>query len=202
MYSNPTITAIVVVILAIVAVALLLTQRNKTCSLRRRFGKEYDRTVAERGSEIEAQAVLEQRKKRVTHLNIRRLSPTECDHYADAWRVVQSRFVEDPKGALIDADDTVISVMKAEGYPMSDFAQRMPDLYFAQRAADLSVDHPDVVQNYRAAHEIAIRHREGRATREDLRRAMICYRCLLEDLLNGRSRMDSERLHNGGTKTN
>jgi hypothetical protein len=201
-YSNPTITSIVVVVLAIVAVALLLTRRNKTCSLRRRFGKEYDRTVTERGSEIEAQAVLEQRQKRVAHLNIRRLSPTECDHYADAWRVLHSRFVEDPKGALIEADDTVISVMKAQGYPMSNFAQRVPDLYFAQRAADLSVDHPNVVQNYRAAHEIAVRNREGRATREDLRRAMTCYRCLFEDLLNGQRQMDSERLHNGGTKAN
>jgi hypothetical protein len=115
MYSSPTIVAIVVVVLAIVAVALLLARRDKTCSLRRRFGKEYDRTVTERGSEIEAQAVLEQRQKRVAHLYIRRLSPTERDHYTDAWRMVQSRFIEDPKGALIEADDTVISVMKAEG---------------------------------------------------------------------------------------
>jgi hypothetical protein len=87
--------------------------------------------------------------------------------------------------------------MKAEGYPMSDFAQRMPDLYFAQRAADLSVDHPNVVQNYRAAQEIAVRNREGRASREDLRGAMTCYRCLFEDLLNGRRQMESERLHHG-----
>ena len=202
MHSDPTIIAIVVVVLAIVAVALLLARRNKTLLLRRQFGKEYDRTVTERGTEIEAQAVLEQRQKRVAHLNIRTLSSAERVHYADAWRVVQSRFVDDPKGALIEADDTVISVMKAQGYPMSDFAQRVPDLYFAQRAADLSVDHANAVQNYRAAHEIAIRHREGHATRKDLRRAMICYQCLFDDLLNGRSQMNSERLHNGGTTTN
>jgi len=156
MYSNPSIVAIVVVVLAIVAVAFPLTRPNKTCSLRRRFGKEYDRTVTERRSGIEAQAVLEQRQKRVAHLNVRRLSPTERDHYTDAWRVVQSRFIEGPKAALIEADDTIISVMKAEGYPISGFAQRVPNLYFAQHAADLSVDHPNIVQNYRAAHEIAV----------------------------------------------
>ena len=178
MHSTPTIIiAILVVIAAIVAVALLLlTRRNKTLALQRRFGKEYERTVTLRGSEKEAQAVLEQRQKRVAHFNIRELSPAERDRYAEAWREVQSRFVDDPKGALIEADDTVISVMRAEGYPMSDFAQR---------AADLSVDHPNVVQNYRAAHEIALRHREGGATTEDLRQAMIYYRSLFEDLLNG-----------------
>lgn len=178
MHSNPTtIVAIVVVIAAIVVAALLLSRRNKTLALQRRFGKEYERTVTERGSEREAQAVLEQRQKRVSHFNIRKLSPGERDRYTEAWRVVQSRFVDDPKGAVIEADDTVISVMEAQGYPMSDFAQR---------AADLSVDHPNVVQNYRAGHEIAVRHREGRANTEDLRQAMIYYRSLFEELLNGR----------------
>jgi len=157
---------------------VLLARRNKALALQRRFGKEYDRTVTDRGSEREAQAVLEQREKRVAHFNIHKLSPAERDRYAEAWREVQSRFVDDPKGAVIEADDTVISVMRAEGYPISDFAQR---------AADLSVDHPNVVQNYRAAHEIAVRHREGRATTEDLRQAIIYYRSLFEDLLNGRT---------------
>ena len=178
MHSNPTtIVAIVVVIAAIVVVALLLARRNKVLALQRRFGKEYERTVRERGSEREAQAVLEQRQKRVAHLNIRKLSPAERDRYSQTWRVVQSRFVDDPKGAVIEGDDTVISVMKAQGYPMSDFAQR---------AADLSVDHPNVVQNYRAAHEIAVRHREGSVNTEDLRQAVIYYRSLFEELLNGR----------------
>lgn len=178
MHSNPTIiVAIVVVVAAIVAVASLLARRNKTLALQRRFGKEYERTVTERGSEREAQAILEQRQQRVAHFNIRKVSPAERDRYVTAWRGVQSRFVDDPKGAVIEADDTVVSVMRAEGYPMSDFAQR---------AADLSVDHPNVVQNYRAAHEIAVRHREGRATTEDLRQAMIYYRSLFEDLVNGR----------------
>ena len=99
MHSNPTIiVAIVVVVAAIVAVALLLARRNKTLALQRQFGKEYERTVTERGSEREAQAILEQRQQRVAHFNIRKLSPAERDRYATAWRGVQSRFVDDPKG--------------------------------------------------------------------------------------------------------
>ena len=164
MHTNPSIiVAIIVVIGAIVVVAILLTQRRKSAALQRKFGREYDRTVTERGSERKAQAVLEEREKRVSQFNIRSLSPTERDRYAEEWRAVQSRFVDDPKTAVIDADDMV-----------------------TQRAADLSVDHPHVVQNYRAAHEIAVRHREGRANTEDLRQAMIYYRSLVEDLLNGR----------------
>lgn len=178
MHSDPTtILAIVFLIAAIVVVAYLLTRRNKTLALQRRFGKEYERTVSERGSEREAQAVLEQRQKRVAQFNIRKLSAAERDRYAEAWRGVQSRFVDDPKGAVIEADDTVVSLMRAEGYPTTEFAQR---------AEDLSVDHPNVVQNYRAAHDIAVQHREGRATTEDLRQAMIYYRSLFEELLNGR----------------
>jgi hypothetical protein len=177
-HSNPTIiVAIVVIVCVIVAVALLLARRNKTRALQQRFGKEYDRTVTERGSEKEAQAELEQRQKRVANFNIHKLPAAERDRYAETWRAVQSRFVDDPKGAVVEADDTVISLMRAEGYPISDFAQR---------AADLSVDHPSIVQNYRAAHDIAVRHREGRATTEDLRQAMIYYRSLFEELLNGR----------------
>jgi len=175
---NPAIIiAVVVVVGAVVVVAILLAQRRKTLDLQRRFGSEYDRAVSERGSERKAQAVLEEREKRVAHFNIRTLSPAERDRYSEEWRAVQSQFVDDPKTAVIDADDMVMSIMKAQGYPMTEFTQR---------AADLSVDHPNVVQNYRAAHEIAVRHREGRANTEDLRQAMIYYRSLVEDLLNGR----------------
>jgi hypothetical protein len=178
--SNVTIVVAVVIVAAvIVALVLLLAQRRKkTQALQQRFGKEYQRTVTERGSEREAQAVLEQRQERVARFNIRRLAPDERDRYAEKWRVVQSHFVDDPKAAVIEADDTVQSVMTEQGYPMSNFEQR---------AADLSVDHANVVQNYRAAHQIAARHRQGRATTEDLRQAMIYYRSLFEDLLNGRT---------------
>ncbi len=178
MQTNATLLIVIVVAgLILIAVAVLFSQRRRQAALRRRFGKEYDRAVRERGSEKEAQAALEQREKRVARFNIRNLSAAECDRYAENWRAVQSRFVDDPQGAVIEADDTVMSLMTALGYPMSDFAQR---------AADLSVDHPQVVENYRAAHEIAVRHRQGRANTEDLRQAMIYYRSLFEDLLDGR----------------
>lgn len=178
MHTNTTLlVVIVVVVLIAVAVALLAFQKKRQTALRQRFGKEYDRAVRELGSEREAQAALEQREKRVARFDVRRLSAVEQDRYAEKWRAVQSRFVDDPRGAVIEADDTVMSLMVAEGYPMSDFEQR---------AADLSVDHPRVVENYRTAHEIAVRHRQGRANTEDLRQAMIHYRSLFEDLLDGR----------------
>jgi hypothetical protein len=177
MQVDPKILALVVVaILAIIVIAVLLSKQRKA-ALRRRFGGEYERAVRERGSEREAQAVLQEREKRVQKFHIRSLDPSERQQYAQRWRGVQSRFVDDPKGAVIDADDTVASLMGARGYPMGDFEQR---------AADLSVDHAPVVDNYRAAHQIALRHRQGQATTEELRQAMIHYRSLFEDLLDGR----------------
>ncbi|MGB8889645.1 MAG: hypothetical protein WCC87_23175 [Candidatus Korobacteraceae bacterium] len=176
MHIDPKILAlIVVVVLLLVAVFAAMLQRRKA-ALRRRFGPEYDRTVRQRGSEREAQALLQEREQRVEKFHIRQLDAIQRQQYADRWRTVQSRFVDDPKGAVIDADDAVISLMGARGYPMADFEQR---------AADLSVDHPHVVENYRAAHVIALRHRQGQATTEDLRQAMIYYRSLFEDLLDG-----------------
>jgi hypothetical protein len=178
MHTNTTLLVVIIVIaLIVIAVAVLLVQKRRRGELRQRFGKEYDRAVRERGSEREAQAALERREKRVARFNIRHLSAVERDRYAEQWRAVQSRFVDDPQGAVIEADDTVMSLMVAEGYPMATFEQR---------AADLSVDHPHVVENYRAAHDIAARHRQGRANTEDLRQAMIYYRSLFEDLLDGR----------------
>jgi len=167
---------IVVVILAVAAFAVIMMQRRKA-ALRSRFGNEYERAVREHGSEGKAQSALQEREKRVEKFHIRKLDAAERDQYAGRWRQVQSRFVDDPRGAVIDADDTVASLMGALGYPMADFEQR---------AADLSVDHAHVVDNYRAAHEIAVMHRKGQASTEDLRQAMIYYRSLFEDLLTGR----------------
>ncbi|HEY3927594.1 MAG TPA: hypothetical protein VGL89_04400 [Candidatus Koribacter sp.] len=171
---------VVVIVAIIVIVAAVVTQRKKA-ALRQRFGPEYDRALRERGSEREAQNVLAEREKRVSKFNIRALSEQERAEYAERWRVVQSRFVDDPRGAVIDADESVAALMGARGYPMADFDQR---------AADLSVDHPRVVDNYRKAHAIAVRHREGKASTEDLRQAMIHYRSLFEDLLDGRKSGD------------
>jgi hypothetical protein len=177
MNVDPKILGLVVLIIAVVIVIAVVAMQRRKAALRQRFGGEYERTVREHGSERQAAAILEQRAKRVEKFHIRRLDAAERDQYSERWRLVQSRFVDDPRGAVVDADETVVSLMGAMGYPMADFEQR---------AADLSVDHGDVVDNYRAAHEIAVRHRKGEASTEDLRQAMIYYRSLFEDLLDGR----------------
>ncbi len=183
MHLDPKIVGLIAVaVLVVAAIAMVAAQRRKA-ALRQRFGPEYERAVRDRGSEREAQAALHEREKRVEKFHIRKLDGAERQKYAERWRVVQSSFVDDPQGAVIDADDSVASLMGVLGYPMSDFEQR---------AADLSVDHPHVVENFRAAHEIALRHRQGRASTEDLRQAMIYYRSLFEELLDGR-KPDSNR---------
>jgi hypothetical protein len=176
MNADPKMVALIVGIIVVIAVVIILALQRRKQALRRRFGAEYDRTVRERGSEWKAQALLHEREKRVERFRIRQLNPGERQQYSERWHAVQSKFVDDPRGAVIDADDTVAALMGELGYPMADFERR---------AADLSVDHSHVVNNYRAAHEIAVRHRQGRASTEDLRQAMIYYRSLFEDLLAG-----------------
>ena len=165
--------AAVIVIIAVLAWLYVRKRRSTTQDLRQKFGPEYDRAVLTHGSERKAQSKLEDREKRVEKLNIRDLDPTEHERFSKRWEAVQSRFVDSPKGAVSEADDLVSSVMKARGYPVSDFDQR---------AADISVDHPRVVENYRSAHEIALRVGKDAATTEDLRTAMIHYRSLFEEL--------------------
>ena len=167
--------AAVLIVIAAVLVWLYLRNRRRTAAgLRQKFGSEYDRAVLAHGSERKAESKLEDREKRVEKLKIRDLDPTEHERYSKQWKSVQSRFVDSPKGAVAEADDLVSSVMKTRGYPVSDFDQR---------AADISVDHPRVVENYRSAHEIALRLGKDQATTEDLRTAMIHYRSLFEELV-------------------
>jgi len=164
-------------LLVIAAVLVWLYARNRrrtTAGLRQKFGSEYDRAVVAHGSERKAESKLEDRAKRVEKLKIRDLDPMERERYSKQWEAVQSRFVDSPKGAVAEADDLVSSVMKTRGYPVSDFEQR---------AADISVDHPRVAENYRSAHEIALRLGKDQATTEDLRTAMILYRSLFEELV-------------------
>ena len=168
---------ILIAVAALVVIAIIVATQRRKAALRQRFGKEYDRVARERGSEREAQALLQEREKRVEKFHIRELDAAERRQYAERWRLVQARFVDDPSGAVSDADEAVASLMGVRGYPMADFEQR---------AADLSVDHPHVVDNYRAAHAIAVRRRQGTATTEDMRQAMIYYRSLFEDLLGER----------------
>jgi hypothetical protein len=169
------ITAAVIVIIALIAFMIVRKKRRSTTAdLRQKFGPEYDRAVLTHGSERKAEATLEGRKERVEKLNLRDLDRAESDKFSRDWQAVQSRFVDSPKGAVAEADDLVSSVMKARGYPVSDFDQR---------SADISVDHPRVVENYRGAHAIALRVGKDQATTEDLRTAMIHYRSLFEELV-------------------
>ncbi|MGA9642962.1 MAG: hypothetical protein WBQ72_16315 [Terriglobales bacterium] len=174
---DPKIIALaVVVILIIVAVAVIYVRKRKstTADLRKKFGPEYDRAVRVHGSERKAEAKLEDREKRVDKLDIRDLDPMERERFSKRWESIQSRFIDSPKGAVVEADDLVSSLMKTRGYPLADFDQR---------AADISVDHPRMVENYRSAHEIALRVGKNEATTEDLRTAMIHYRSLFEELV-------------------
>ncbi len=174
---DPRLIALVAGVLVAVALAAWLyvrKQRSTTAGLRQKFGPEYNRAVLAHGSERKAEAKLADREKRIEKLNIRDLDPAEHERYSKMWQAVQSRFVDSPKGAVAEADDLVSCVMKARGYPLTDFDQR---------AADISVDHPRVVENYRSAHEIALRVGKDAATTEDLRTAMIHYRSLFEELV-------------------
>jgi hypothetical protein len=166
----------VVVILAIIVVAAIYIRDRRATSarIRQRFGPEYTRAVQEHGSERRAEAQLVDRAKRVEKLNIRELAPDERERFANQWNALQLRFVDSPKGAVAEADDLIVLLMQTRGYPMSDFEQR---------AADISVDHPVVVENYRSAHTIAGRVRTGEAATEDLRKAMIHYRALFDEMV-------------------
>src|ERR1700688_1491692 len=163
-----------ILIIAVVVWLYVRKRRSTTADLRQKFGPEYERAVQKHGSERKAEAKLADRQQRVEKLNIRDLDPMERERFSKHWEFVQSRFVDSPRGAVAEADDLVSSLMKTRGYPVSDFDQR---------ASDISVDHPRVVENYRSAHEIALRVGEDAATTEDLRTAMIHYRSLFEELV-------------------
>lgn len=162
-----------VVVVAVIVIAWAVSRKRRTQALQQRFGPEYERARREKGDRAESELL--ERQKRVEKFSMRELSASERERFVTDWRLVQSRFVDDPKGSVRDADELVTRLMQARGYPMSDFDQR---------AADLSVDHPRVVDNYRAGHEIALRHQKGQATTEDLRNAIIYYRSLFDELLN------------------
>ncbi len=166
------IIAVAVVVVAGIGVLLVLRKR-RTERLRTQFGgAEYDRALAG-SSRRHAEAGLEGRNERVEALHIRPLAPGDQARFAESWRSVQGRFVDGPGGAVAEADQLLRDVMSTRGYPVTDFEQR---------AADVSVDHPLVIDNYRKAHDIALRQTRGQASTEDLRQAMIHYRTLFEDL--------------------
>lgn len=169
------VTAIVIVIAVLVVVgALLYTRRNRSAQLKQKFGSEYDRVVKQHGDPKLAETVLAERERRVSNLKLHTLPEAERDRYLHQWTFVQKQFVDDPRGAVNEADRRVTDVMSSRGYPMSEFAQR---------AEDISVDYPETVSNYRAAHDIVLRHAKGQSTTEDLRRAMVHFRSLFDELL-------------------
>jgi hypothetical protein len=169
------VTALVILAILIGIAAALVMRRRKSDQLKRRFGAEYDRTVIQQhGDAGRAEATLLGREKRVEAFPIHALSSVDREAYAMEWAAVQSRFVDDPSVAVGAADRLVSRMMMDRGYPMVDFEQR---------AEDISVSYPTVVQNYRAAHEIVVRHADGQATTEELRQAMVHYRSLFDELL-------------------
>jgi hypothetical protein len=180
MTTETMIVVAVVVVLALAALAWVYTTRQRRERLRTRFGPEYERTVHDVGSEQKAEAVLDERANRVAKYHIRDLKHEERNRFSESWRRVQAKFVDDPAAAVTEADMLVTEVMSARGYPMADFDRR---------AEDLTVDHAHVVDHYRNARDIAVRHARGAASTEDLRQALVHYRELFADLLNERKPM-------------
>jgi len=165
--------AAIAALLVVLAVSMAVRKR-RTRALSDRFGPEYDHALEMAGKRTRAEAELEARTKRVEKLDIRALTAAERDRYAGLWRSAQERFVDSPPMAVAEADHLVTEVMRVRGYPMTDFEQA---------AADVSVAHPHLVTNYRAAHAIAVSSAGKAASTEDLRQAMVHYRALFEELL-------------------
>jgi hypothetical protein len=182
MNTNSSLTWVILLVIAaaIVAAAWLISReqrRKQSLRLRQRFGPEYGRVVAEKGNQAKAESELIERQRRVERLKIVALTPTDAARFREAWDALQSRFVDNPKGVVVEADDLVRELMVKRGYPMGDFERR---------AADISVDHPKLVETYRSARIIATRDKEGQASTEELRKAVVYYRALFDELLEVR----------------
>jgi hypothetical protein len=180
----PIVVMLLGVIAALGVAGWIYSQRRCSHQLRGRFGEEYDRTVEEEGDRRKAERLLKEREQRVEMLRLRPLAVEDQDRFLKEWHAIQTRFVDDPKTAVSEADWLVHRVMRARGYPTGDFEQE---------AADVSVDHPDVVSNYRAAHDIAVRAREDQGTTtETLRQGLVYYRRLFDELLEAHEPVLSE----------
>ena len=169
-----TIAAIVLVVVAIAVVEYLKHRKAKTAALRNQFGSEYDRAVVEHGSSQKAEAKLTERETRVEAMKIRELGATERERFVAEWHTVQSRFVDHPKAAVTEADELIAALLEARGYPRDTFEQR---------AMDVSVTYPRVMESFRVAHAIAVRPQGAEASTEELRTAMIQYRTIFDELV-------------------
>jgi len=177
--SRVIVSVIVIALIIVVGMTLYVRERRKTTAgLRKRFGPEYDLAMLEHGSQHKAEAKLVDRETRVETLKIRELGATERERFLAEWHSVQSRFVDHPKGSVTEADELISSLRQARGYPVADFDQR---------AADLSVDHPRLMEFYRSAHGVTMRLAGDKASTEDLRTAMIQYRSLFDELVQGQT---------------
>jgi len=168
------IIAAAVIFAALAVAAWFAFHKKQSHRLRQRFGPEYGRTVDELGSQAKAETELKAREKRVQRLHITPLAPSDAAKFSEAWNVLQGRFVDNPKGVVAQADLLVRELMVKRGYPVAEFERR---------AADISVDHPAVVDHYRAAQAIAKRDEHGEADTEELRKAVVHYRALFDELL-------------------
>ena len=177
--------ALAVIVVAAIAIgAFVVSRRRRSEHLEQHFGREYEHALEVTGDKSKAEAELAEREKRVAKLDIRPLEPAERESFLARWGEVQGRFVDDPARAVAFADALLGEVMKARGYPVTDFDQR---------AGDVSVEHPKVVQHYRTAHDIALKHERGEAGTEDLRQAMIHYRALFDDLVGASAPQTARR---------
>jgi hypothetical protein len=179
--SDPqTLIIAAIVLVAVIAGAWLITReqrRKQSRHLQQRFGPEYGRMLTEHGNREKAETELRAREKRVERLKIVPLTTADAAKFSNDWGVLQSRFIDNPKGVVIEADQLVRDLMVRRGYPMGDFEHR---------AADISVHHPTVVDTYRSAQAIAVRDQRGEATTEELRKAVVYYRALFDELLEVR----------------
>jgi hypothetical protein len=171
--NNTTIVVGILIAIVVVIAIALMVRAQRSRRLESRFGPECHRAIEETGSKTQAEAKLEKLEKRVEQFKIIPLSPEARADFVAEWQTIQARFVDDPKGALTEADRLIQRIMTARGYPVS---------HFEQRAADISVNHPGIVEQYRAGHAISERHGQGRASTEDMRQAMIHYRTLFAEL--------------------
>jgi len=165
-----------VVVVLLVVIGLLLARQQRSRQLKQGFGPEYQRAVSQHGDQRSAEKELMDRRRRVEKFDIRPLDPAARERYTERWGATQRYFVDEPVAAVGDAHTLVQEVMRERGYPVEDD--------FDQRAADLSVDHPNLVENYRAANQISLKARNGQASTEQLRQSMVHFRALFEDLLS------------------
>lgn len=176
--------ATVVIIAALIIAAMSVSRRKRTARLQDHFGPEYERTVREVGGQNTAEKELAARERKRAKLDIVALTPQALEIYAKRWQVVQTAFVDNPSSAVGDADRLVTDVMRERGYPVDDFDQQ---------AADISVDHPTVVANYRAAHSIHLSQQDGDVGTEAQRQAFVHYRALFEKLLETQKDADTSQ---------